>query len=492
MLMSCIFIISCNANKYGHIPNNSIFNKAPDKVIALFKDNKNQVLRMDAVSPGYKYQLEASEKDNSYSRDPLNLRFKKVEFRLLDEMPEGTVLVEASFVDGKGNRLKSSAFDLMRIIPKVDLVDNRRYPEMLMEEFDRFGIIFRKEHQEFTLVKSNLNGQSVLNKNFHRTHRMGLWNNCLDPLKWEMVLTTNDYNKKFPRDVYLNQTRTLSHSWFYLDKALYATLFQLKNPHVSLELLNDYDSLSDKAESIVFDLSDFSPIKVNDKIKILEFGHLSKRPLVALDKEEYYKWQSGLIINKNKIKTYTDVLNFPISLCQFTNRGFYDAKKPKVFNYGWMKNLLDIKMGVVDTSISDCYVRLTFNGVDSPYEIILGNIDLGLLDEQRLFGLPFGINPYPKSRRHNPAQDTINYDKDRLPNEIKPFLICRNSKNKKWVNHQKLGIEKMYVGWESIDREVLNVYMISYERILPVWMCRIKISNKMTMKVRRRRRMYLY
>ena len=104
----------------------------------------------------------------------------------------------------------------------------------------------------------------------------------------------------------------------------------------------------------------------------------------------------------------------------------------------------------------------------------------------------FGMNTYPKSRRYNPSQATLAYDADHLPREIRPYVLLTEQKSGKWVNNQYKGIEKIYLSYESLEKDILEIYVLSYERILPVWMARVKLPKDIRESVRVRNALYNY
>jgi hypothetical protein len=104
----------------------------------------------------------------------------------------------------------------------------------------------------------------------------------------------------------------------------------------------------------------------------------------------------------------------------------------------------------------------------------------------------FGVNTFPKSRRYNPVQSTIQYDAALLPDDIKPFVLLTDKKTGKWVNNQYKGIEKIYLTYETLEMDVLSVYVLCYERITPVWMGTIKLPKEIRETVRIRKKLYNY
>ena len=45
---------------------------------------------------------------------------------------------------------------------------------------------------------------------------------------------------------------------------------------------------------------------------------------------------------------------------------------------------------------------------------------------------------------------------------------------------------------ENIDKDILTVTVLSYERIVPVWMAKVKLPNEFVEQLRVRRRLYNY
>lgn len=66
-------------------------------------------------------------------------------------MPQGTVIVDFTFKDGKGNKVMVNDFDLLRLVPLFNSTGEHLYPELLLEEFNRYGVSMRKEFNEFQI-----------------------------------------------------------------------------------------------------------------------------------------------------------------------------------------------------------------------------------------------------------------------------------------------------------------------------------------------------
>jgi len=426
-----------------------------------------------------------------FAKDKKVLRFKKVHMVLHPRMPIGKILVDVYFVDGVGNRVEVKSVDLLKLIPTLDTQKAMQLPEYLLAEYNRFGVTFRREHGEFDIKAKSA---SLIERDKGKSiYRLALWNNCLSQTRFEMTLHAEDYSDfqdRYRSPLNLNQSRTLAHVWFFVNKDLYTALLRLKNRLLSFDPEIGYDDLIAAAKKVRIDLSGLRSLKALVPSKVLEVGHKSKRPLVSLDKEQYYKWQYKLAVNQDDFSSYDDILNVPVKLAKFQGRGFYQTKKPKVFDFGWLRQVDDVRIHTVDVPESDTYVQLSLSGKNSPYEIVMGNVDLADVDEQKFAGYLFGVNTYPKLRRHNPRPDTFQFDPDSTPDHLKPYLFLVNRKNGHWGDNHEIGVEKVYLAWESIDRDVLEIYVLSYERIVPVWMARVRLSDVMVDRIRRKRAMY--
>ena len=466
----------------------------PQSIADVFAREPDDVLWLRATDPGKDYEFDPSEKDAHFAGDDSAMRFRNIEMKLRETMPQGSVLVDIAFIDGQGSKVEVGPIDLMRLTPRLDSKGDMQYPEMLLEEYERFGVVFRREHGEFRMSVSP-SAAATTRMAVDRTYRLGIWNNCLDATKWEMVLFTEDYrdfDARLAGAQYVNQQRTLSHNWFYMEEDLYWALMNLKNPELEIDPSLSYDELSDRAEEVTVDLDALRKVKRRESIKVEEIGHQTARDLKPVNPEQFFKWESGLIINQKDCCNYSRVLDQPMSIAQFGDSGFYKPEEPKEFDYSWLRDVDDVEFDILDVPGSDCYAQITLTGKDAPRKIVLGNVDLAQIDEQSFLGLAFGINPYPKLRRHTPRQDTIRFEADRMPDHIKPYLLMMDSETGHWVNNQKAGLEKVLLSWTSIDRDELAIYVVTYERILAVWMARVRLDDELVDRIRVRRRLYNY
>jgi len=423
-ILCCLFLTQCYSLKWNELSDNNEQKNGPEEIVAIFSSYPDQIMTLKALSPAYNYAYDIGEKDSLYGKDSLALRFKQVEIRLAEKMPADKVLSNLSFIDGENNKIEIKNVDLLRLIPKLEGPDEMVYAEVLLKEYNRFGYVFRKEHQEFELIKNsdtNEDSSTVLDG----IYRCKVTNNCLSAGKWELEVTSEDYSDfthRIKDSKNLNQNKIIAHSWFYLDSTLYATLLKVKNPNKDFDQSLLYDSTSNLAEQAIVNFDELrNPLRNRLNTNLLELGHQTSKKIEPLDAEQFYKKQFGLIL-EGESYNYSNILDSSVTVTQFRDEGFYYTTSPNKYDFGWMKYMDSVSIETIDIEGTNAYAQISLTGKWSPYKITLGNVDLAQLDEQKLWGFLFGINTYPKGRRYNPVQSTIFYDPDLIPNEIKPAM----------------------------------------------------------------------
>jgi hypothetical protein len=469
---------------------------APAEIVNLFAPHQG-VISIDMVDPRLTYSFDPGEIDEHRLSDEPGLHFERVEIALRDRMAPGQVVVDFTFIDELGNRIRVPEVDIMRLLPRIDTKGSAQYAEYLLEEYERTGVTFRLEHGEFTVAPTVEDKTPALREALGRAYRVGIFNNCLDPGKWEFILTSQDYSdfdQRLDSDTYLDQNRILGHSWFYMDADLYQSMLAMKNPGFEFDprIALDYMALAEKAKTSKIDFDEFRTLGKSHRTKIVELGYKSGRPLVEPIAEQYYKFGLNLFMNRNEYATYADLIKTPVYLAQFMDRGYYNPEQPKVYNYWFTDRLNEIRIHSINQPDSDCYVEIEIDGVEVPYKLTFGNLDLALLNEQSYASLRFGVNPYPISRRHSPVLNTIEYDSDTIPDRLKPYMFFTNKETGLFENNIDLGVEMVYIGWDDFDNNILEIYLVSYERITPVWVAKVKLPNEMVDRIRVRRNLYTY
>lgn len=455
--------------------------------------NGNMMVALAINSPGLSYRFDIGEKDTYYDHQSGNFILDSVFIEFKSYLKSNKCLVDVTFKDKARNYYTVRDFDIFKLIHRYETKGDLLYAETIEEEFNRFGMDFRREFGEFTVSQhSDEEFQKVLS----RVIRLGITNNCLEPTKWEISITTEDFSDWRGRknsDVNFNQKRTLSHGWFYMDANVYSALTKLKNPEKAYDYPEIvYDSASAKAEATYVEFSDFRhSVKSVFRPRMIEVGHKSSRILEPVDMEEHYKWEYGLVLNKQRFSNYRDVLETPVELARFTDQGFYNPETPNIYDYSFLKYIDKVELRQINTPETDTYFEVCLTGAYAPYEITLGNLDLATLDYFKLKGHLFGFNTYPKGRRYNHSQNTTSFDPDTYPDYLlKQYLVMTDKNTGKYLNNQKKGVEKLYIGYEDANKTKLVIYLLSYERILPVWMARVNVPTPVYRTVAAKKNLY--
>ena len=436
-------------------------------------------LDLSVDSPGSNYLKDPAEKDALQGMAPNSLRFFKLSIFLSPVQEIGKALVEMAFVDQDGNRFLIHGVDLLDLVPAVGQKNGLQKVEYLLKEFERFGILYYKKERAISWepgMKLSLAGSEAMD----RTYQAGIFNNCLEAGKWELVINTK-YFEKFDstqaKPSQYQRYRVLAHSWFTLDQGLYRLLMKTRNPTLAIDPYTPYDSLVKQAETEVIPFAALGRIKRSVETQVLELGHRSKRELFELDEEEMYKDWFDLVLNRDQFHTYSDVLETPVRLAKFTEKGFYRPEDAQTFDYGWMKKLDRIDMDIMEAAGPDRFARIKIWGEQSPYMIVLGSFDLGRLNPDKTIAMQFGVNPFPKLRLQRKTPFGTGYNLGPDGKEIQPYLLLVERSTGRWVNNQKLGLEQTFIGWQSVDKKALLIHLVTYERMLPVWMARLGIGE---------------
>lgn len=467
-----------------------------DKWKNLFKNYPDNKIVIEAFCPGLDYKYDVGEKDAFYHKDENQLVFNKVTIEPCQNMFRDLLGLKITFEDNVGNKIITDKTNILKLAPKIECKGEMSIPEMLSEEYNRFGIQFRGWRNEFEIIKSP-NISPEYSEAMDRIYRIQLVNNCLEPTKWEVVIDAEDYSdfkKRRKSENQLNQRRIIAHSWFNVPMDFYKALFSIKNPEFQSSLIDlSYDEMSSRSENVTIDFESLRGGSIEEELKteIIEIGHQSERPIIPLDAEEYYKKQFGLILHEKQYN-YKNILDTELPLTRFQDRGFYKSENADPFYVQWLKHIDDVKINRLKKKDSNLYTEIRIGGEYSPYEIVLGNVDLALMNEQILCGFLFGVNTYITNIRNKSTPHSMGYDPTQYPDEKKPYLYLIDKKTGTWLNNQYKGVEKVYVSYDDIDRDIVTIHVLSYERIVPVWMARVKLPSDFVEQLRVRRRLFNY
>ncbi len=368
-------------------------------------------------------------------------------------------------------KIEIDTFNIMNLVPKIDMAGHSglENAEMLLEEFERFGVQWKSHLKEFRVTGGEAG----------EINRVVFQNNCLEPGKWELILMSKYYQNAMESNTRKNSPerfRKLAHGWTLLPVDFYQTLIRIKNPSLGILSKSGYADLSSEGAKKTLPAEFFPNPKLEIKTKMVELGLESTRDLETLNEEQFQKRFIHLVDNREDYHTYADIIREPVRFAAFEHEGLYTTQK-KNFDFSWMKAMNSIKL--YRTSGQDLvrWVDLDIGGAVSPYQIILKNIDLGNLAEGGIYQISFGIDPPPTLTHQYYSRNPNGYKLGIEGKTELVSLLCSNQKSGLWKNNQDLGLEKLMLQWESPEKKILWVYLISFERMIPVWMGRVKIED---------------
>jgi hypothetical protein len=475
----CLALGGCTSSGKSVKSPNALPGAGFPELIQFFQSLPQHRLEISVDTPELNYSKDPAEKDLLYQLAPKDLNFSRVTITLALLQEKSKALVDMAFSNDSGTSFTIHSLDLLDLVPLIGQKGVLKYAEFLLKEFERFGILFYKKENAFSWTTS-AKTRSVSLDAIGRTYQAGVFNNCLDAGKWEIVINSRYYEQFDSTHANTNQNqryRVLVHSWFSLDSTLYRLLVKIKNPVLDFDPYIKYSELTKMAEAVKVPFSTLSKFKRTVDTKVLELGYRSQRELFELDEEEMYKDWFGLVLNREKFHTYADILETPVRMAQFTDKGFYRPEVPLIIDYGWMKKLDQVEMKMIETSGPERFVEIRIWGEHCPYAIVLGNFDLGRLNPNKTVAIQFGVNPFPKMRLQRKTAFGTGYNLGPDGKAVQPYLFLIDRVSEKWINNQKLGLEQVFIGWQSINKEALVIHLVSYERMLPIWITYLGISD---------------
>jgi hypothetical protein len=423
--------------------------------------------------------VELSFKSFDYDRDP---NLKDVRFGKDWQIERATLTFHHALnaqnvffsltVHGRdGKRIEVDTFNIMNLVPKLDMAGRPGLveAEMLLEEFERFGVAWKSHLGEFR----------ILGDDSGAINRVVFQNNCLDPGKWELQLMSKYYRnaaENMTRKSSPERYRKIAHGWTLLPMDFYQTLIRIKNPKLDKPVQGGYVDLSRSGGKTVLPPEFLPNPAMEIRTGMVELGLESERDLEMLNEEQFQKRFIRLVDNREDYHTYADIVREPVRFAAFEHEGLYTSEKKK-FDFRWMKAMNRLRLFRTSEQEPVRWVDLEIGGEASPYRVVLKNLDLGNVVEGGIYHISFGFDPPPTLTHQYNSRNPNGY---KLGGEgkVEPVsLLCSNQKTGAWQNNQDLGLEKLMMQWESPEKEILWVFLVSFERMIPVWMGRVRVED---------------
>ncbi len=372
-------------------------------------------------------------------------------------------------------------------IPKLSAPVAFHTIDALLLEYSRREIEFRRDLGQFLV---HWPAGSRKSPAFERLYQIVIANNCLEPGKWELILSTWPLKDRDKQTLQANphfagRHPKLAHYWFQVPEMLYDSLWAAYNPSRRPEVLGEYDSLSTLAEALTVTEALRCERCLDFPAGVLEVGHRSGRRIEVLDPrfhpgerpmESFYKNLFGLVRNGERFATYADILAEPIRLSVFGGMGVYSRDQDVVFDLRWLGMWNQVSWRFSETDSLGRFAHIDIGGPQSTRALSIRNVDLARLNKEP-YGFALGWNSHPKRRLFRDRDYSPRYrliPEDTLP---VPVALMWDKRIGKWLNNQREGIEQIVLSWEGVERNILRIELLSYERILPLWMARVAIDS---------------
>lgn len=348
------------------------------------------------------------------------------------------------------------------IIKNIDILEFiPTFPEWIKDDayMVKLGIINQEWNRQqvkfypgqFEIKGTNLESKSLV--------RIDLARNCLSSYLWEVIAFAQNEN---------GSERPCYHGWFNFPKDLYASLFLQRNKipfQKYADHLEDWKDL--KKDSIKFDLLrtlDNQSTKVfkieNKNLKNLNNDYY---PLVGERKKKFKN-----IISPVAPASINDFLNDSTLFATFSPPGYYTKNDPR-------KTYLS-KLAILDRII---YNKTTSHNTskDETFELKLiyysmmdgeiTNLTIGGLNKDEIptlsieeakdgFQMPMGIS-------NHSFYETYLHMKSK-PSKENPYYGILTDEEGKFIDSHWLGIDGPLFHWDDKKKDLLHIWIISFER----------------------------
>ncbi len=285
----------------------------------------------------------------------------------------------------------------------------------------------------------------VKSDNPYGIKRVDLARNCLNAYLWELITYAEEDG----------QLKPFYHAWFNFPKDLYAELFENRN---GLK----YDKYSHELEDWVDPESlpiDFSKLRTIQSEKEVSFENLNyqKYPLVGERKKKFIN-----IIYPKNTTVIDDFLTDSTEFATFSPPGFYDPTDPrkttlsllkypsKVFYRTLDSNLFELEVDYLNTD-STKTTKLIISGLNKEDIPTLSTEDI---NKGWMNSMGFGNHTFYETYEHCLENGSKN----------STYFAVLTDENNKWLDSHFVGIDGPLLYWDKNNPNLLNLWILSFER----------------------------
>jgi len=349
--------------------------------------------------------------------------------------------VEFFTTDGK-DKIILPAIDLMEFIPTIpEHIKSDEYLKkiaVINQEWNRNQVRFKAG--EFKAPDSSIS-------------RVDLARNCLNAYLWEIIVYTTDSGKELP----------IYHGWFNFPETLYAELFKKRNGVDYNKYQEDLEQWIDPAhkkvnKALLRTVVNQLPTKFTDK-------SYEMYPLKQARKKKFKEIIFPKIVTKMS-DFHTDSTLF----ATFSQPGFYNRKDPRTTELGRLQILDTIFTKTIISTVADASTDTLFE-----FELVFKDT----LKQRTTHLVLGGINKYsfpvlvPKDANagwkssmgisNHTFYETYE-EHENVSSKENPYYAYLTNEKGEWLDSHTIGIDGPIFHWGKGEKNVLHLWLLSFER----------------------------
>ncbi len=325
---------------------------------------------------------------------------------------------------------------------------------IINQEWNRMQVNFKQD--QFKVKGSNLESKTIA--------RVDLARNCINAYLWELIFYTEENSKSKP----------CYHGWFNFPKELYASLFEEKNNLV-------YEQYRPKLEEWVDPLS--KKIALNKLREPIEEYNVA----ITTYNENFYplvgerkKKEINILVPKEH-ETINSFLFDSTTFATFSSPGFYNQKEPRrteLGRFSSVKKATVRNIHSLNNAKTNCFeLEIHFTDGSRNTTLVVGGLNKGdipilpITDVHRGYQMPMGI------ANHSFYTNYKNIvKKPHLESSYYGFLLDEHNN---WLDSHTIGIDGPMLHFDNKNKNMLHVWLLSFERHCFVGHFSIDLSSTM-------------
>jgi len=330
--------------------------------------------------------------------------------------------------------------DLDEFIPTVPkyIKDNEylRYITLVNQEWNRNQVRFNSD--EFYTSNDKIT-------------RVDIARNCLNAYLWEVIIYKQEEGKELP----------VHHGWFDFPKDLYKSLFEKKNELVFSMYQASLENWIDP-ESKVVSLSDLREVLKEYGITYSDQSD-EPYPIAGARKKKHKE-----IIYPDSHESMRDFQTDKAQFATFTPPGFYNKNDPRKTQLGRFFTLDGITVAEIKSKATNASplheIVLSFSDKEDKRktQLVIGGLDLSVFPELEPDDANLGWKSSMGIGNH-PFYETYEQH-EKLKADQNPYYALLLDGENKFLDSHLVGIDGPIFHFDKNDRNILHLWLLSFER----------------------------